>query len=101
MWYASLQAAGISRGVVSIIPKALFLLLTCLACIAIGFVLPMAPVVSTVIGSAFWAGLLASAGAIAGMYVSDAFLARLDAREAGAAAAAEPGQSAEKTRRQV
>ena len=44
----------------------------------------MAPVISAVIGSAFWAGLLATAGALAGMGLSDAILTRLEARESGA-----------------
>ena len=45
----------------------------------------MAPVINAVIGSAFWAGLLATAGALAGMGLSDAMLARLEARQSGAA----------------
>jgi hypothetical protein len=57
--------------------------LTCLACIAIGFFLPMVPVVSALIGSAFWAGLLATLGALAGMGLSDELLSRLEARESG------------------
>ena len=57
------------------------LLLTCLACIAIGFFLPMAPIVRDYIGSAVFAGSLASAGAIAGMYVADAILAWIEPRE--------------------
>jgi hypothetical protein len=61
------------------------LILTCLACIAIGFFLPMAPVINALIGSAFWAGLLATAGSLAGMGLSDAILARLEARESGVA----------------
>jgi hypothetical protein len=48
----------------------------------------MAPVISAVIGSAFWAGLLASAGALAGMGLSDALLTRIETRESGAAPAA-------------
>jgi hypothetical protein len=39
------------------------------------------PVVSALIGSAFWAGLLATLGALAGMGLSDALLGRLEARE--------------------
>ena len=74
-----------SRGGVNVVAKAVFLILTCLACIAIGFFLPMVPVISAVIGSAFWAGLLATAGALAGMGLSDAILARLETRESGAA----------------
>jgi uncharacterized membrane protein YoaK (UPF0700 family) len=75
----------VSRGGVDVVPKAVFLILTCLACIAIGFFLPMAPVINAVIGSAFWAGLLATAGALAGMGLSDAMLERLEARQSGAA----------------
>ena len=71
---------------VNVVAKAALLILTCLACIAIGFFLPMAPVISAVIGSAFWAGLLATAGALAGMGLSDAILTRLEARESGVAA---------------
>ena len=70
-----------SRGGVDVVAKAAFLILTCLACIAIGFFLPVVPVVSALIGSAFWAGLLATLGALAGMGLSDALLGRLEARE--------------------
>jgi hypothetical protein len=71
----------VSRGAAGIIAKAAFLILTCLGCVAIGFFLPMVPVISSVIGSAFWAGLLATAGSLAGMGLSDAILSRLEARE--------------------
>ena len=74
-----------SRGGINVVAKAVFLILTCLACIAIGFFLPMAPVINAVIGSAFWVGLLATAGALAGMGLSDAMLARLEGRQSGAA----------------
>jgi hypothetical protein len=84
----------VSRGGVDVVAKAVFLILTCLACIAIGFFLPMAPVISALIGSAFWAGLLATGGALAGMGLSDALLARLETRDSSAASAAAP----EKTR---
>jgi hypothetical protein len=77
-----------SRGGVDVAAKAAFLILTCLACIAIGFFLPMAPVLSALIGSAFWAGLLATAGSLAGMSLSEALLARLDTRESSAASGA-------------
>ena len=60
--------------------KAAFLILTCLACIVIGFFLPKAPVIDALIGTAFWAGALATAGALVGMALSDAILARLAAR---------------------
>ena len=70
---------------VNIIARAIFLILTCLACIAIGFFLPLAPGLSSLIGEAFWAGLLATAGSLVGMGLSDAILARLEARESGAA----------------
>ena len=87
-----------SRGVVNIAAKAVLLILTCLACIAIGFFLPMAPVLRNFIGRAVYAGSLASAGAIAGMYVTDAILARLEPREPDAGAPAAPSQASEKTR---
>ena len=86
LWYGSLRAAQISRGVVNIAAKAVLLILTCLACIAIGFFLPMAPVLRNFIGSAVYAGSLASAGAIAGMYVADAILARIEPPELDARA---------------
>ncbi len=82
-----------SRGGVDVVAKAAFLILTCLACIAIGFFLPMAPGISALIGSAFWAGLLATGGALAGMGLSDALLARLGTGASGASTA-----SHEKTR---
>jgi uncharacterized membrane protein YoaK (UPF0700 family) len=85
LWYASLRIAAISHGGVDVVAKAVFLILTCLACIAIGFVLPMAPVINALIGSAFWAGLLATAGALAGMSLSDALLTRFTAGASGIA----------------
>jgi len=80
-----------------VVARAALLILTCLACIAIGFFLPMVPVISALIGSALWAGLLATAGALAGMGLSDAILTRLEARENGAPAGAAP-TAHEKTR---
>ena len=68
-------------GGVNVVARAVFLILTCVACIAIGFFLPMVPVISALIGAAFWAGLLATAGALAGMGLSDALLTRLETRE--------------------
>jgi heme A synthase len=94
LWYASLRAAAVSRGAISVVAKGAFLLLTSLACIAIGFLLPAVPVVSAIIGSAFWAGLLATAGAFAGMGLSDVILTRLETRQARAA----PTTPGEKTR---
>lgn len=70
-----------THGAVNVVAKSAFLILTCLACIAIGFFLPMVPVISALIGSAFWAGLLAAGGALVGMGLSDALLARLETRE--------------------
>ena len=89
--------AASSRAVVNVAAKALFLILTCLACIVIGFLLPMVPGSSAVIGSAFWAGLLASAGALAGMAVSDAILARIELRAAATPASARLTKAGEKT----
>jgi len=83
-----------SRGGVDVVAKAAFLILTCLACLAIGFFLPMAPVISALIGSAFWAGLLATVGALVGMSLSDGLLARLETGASGIAPMAAP----EKTR---
>jgi hypothetical protein len=45
----------------------------------------MVPIISALIGSAFWAGLLATAGALAGMALSDALLTRLETGESGVA----------------
>jgi len=78
--------------VVNIIARAVFLILTCLACIAIGFFLPMAPGLRSLIGGAFWAGLLATAGSLVGMGLSDAILARLEARRSDEAAGALAGR---------
>jgi uncharacterized membrane protein YoaK (UPF0700 family) len=97
LWYASLRAAAATRDAVNVLAKAALLILTCLACIAIGFFLPMVPVISALIGSALWAGLLATVGALAGMGLSDAILTRLEARESGAPAGAAP-TAHEKTR---
>ena len=94
LWYASLRAAAVTRGGVNVVARAVFLILTCVACIAIGFFLPMVPVISALIGSAFWAGLLATAGALAGMGLSDALLTRLETHESGVA----PTAAHEKTR---
>jgi len=101
LWYASLRTARASRGAVNVGAKALFLILTCLACIVIGFLVPMVPGVSAIIGSAFWAGLLASGGALAGMAVSDAILVRIEPNEAGASASPKPTEAGEKTRPRV
>ena len=90
LWYASFRTVAVSRGAVNLIAKAVFLILTCLACIAIGFFLPTVPVVSAVLGSAFWAGALATAGALAGMALSDAILARLETRHSDASAGDAP-----------
>jgi CHASE2 domain-containing sensor protein len=87
LWYASLRAAAKTRGAVKVLARAAFLILTSLACIVIGFFLPLAPVVNSLIGSAFWAGLLATAGALAGMGQSDELLGRLETSEAGSASA--------------
>jgi hypothetical protein len=95
-----LRAAEVS-GVLGVPGKALFLLLTCLGAILIGFFLPMAPILRDFIGSAIFAGSLASAGAILGMYVADAILARLEARESGERTPAEAKQADEKTRRRI
>jgi hypothetical protein len=91
----------VSRGVAGVASKAVFLLLTCLGTILIGFFLPLAPGLRDFIGSAVYAGSLASAGAIIGMYIVDAILARLEAREPGERRPAEPRQADEKTRRRV
>jgi hypothetical protein len=95
LWYGSLRAAKVA-GVAGVAATAVFLLLTCLATILIGFFLPLTPVLRDFIGSAVFAGSLASAGAIIGMYAADAILARLEARESG-----EPMPADEKTRRPV
>jgi hypothetical protein len=87
-----------SHGAINVFAKAVFLILTCLACIAIGFFLPMVPVISAVIGSAFWAGVLATAGALVGMGLTDAILLRLEARQSVAAAGVPPTAAHEKTR---
>ncbi|HEY1781291.1 MAG TPA: hypothetical protein VGG79_12840 [Roseiarcus sp.] len=81
LWYASFRTVAASSGAINVIAKAVFLILTCLACVAIGFFLPKVPVISSVIGGAFWAGLLATGGSLVGMGLSDAILARLEARE--------------------
>jgi hypothetical protein len=96
-----LRIAVASRGVVDVAAKAVFLILTCLACVAIGFLLPMAPVINAVIGSAFWAGLLASGGALTGMAVSDAILTRIEPQEVGAPASAGPREPGEQTRPRI
>ena len=81
LWYASFRAVAASRGAANVVAKAVFLVLTCLACVAIGFLVPMVPVIHSLIGGALWAGLLATAGSLVGMGLSDAILARLEARE--------------------
>ncbi len=85
-----------TRGVVSVVVKAAFLILTCLGCIAIGFFLPAIPVISALIGTAFWAGLLSTAGALVGVGLSDALLSRVEMHESDAAISAN-----EKTRPRV
>jgi hypothetical protein len=73
----------VTRGGVNVVARAAFLILTCLACTAIGFFLPMVPVISALIGNAFWAGLLATVGALAGMGLSDGLLDRVETRDSG------------------
>jgi hypothetical protein len=90
-----------SRGVAGVAAKAVFLLLTCLGSILIGFFLPLTPILRGFIGSAVFAGSLASAGTIIGMYVADAILARLEARESGELKPAAPRQGDETTQRRV
>ncbi|HEY6518051.1 MAG TPA: hypothetical protein VIZ19_01615 [Roseiarcus sp.] len=94
LWYASLRTAAVTRGAVNVVARAAFLILTCVGCIAIGFFLPMVPVISAVIGNAFWAGLLATVGALAGMGLSDDLLNRVETRESGVT----PTAAHEKTR---
>jgi hypothetical protein len=101
VWYASLRTVAASRGAVNVAAKAVFLTLTCLACIVTGFLLPMVPGASAVVGGAFWAGLLASGGALAGMAVSDAILVRIEQHEAGASASPGRTEAGEKTRPRV
>jgi hypothetical protein len=101
LWCASLRTAGASRGAVNVAAKAVFLILTCLGCIVIGFLLPMVPGLSAVIGSAFWAGLLATGGALVGMALSDAILARIEPRETAPPASAIRTEPGEKARRRV
>ena len=98
LWYASLRAAGASNAVVNVAGRALFRSLTCLACIMTGFLLPMAPGLRTLIGAAFWVGLLASAGALAGMAVSDAILTRIEPQEACGPISTGPFAAGGKTR---
>jgi hypothetical protein len=97
LWYGSLRIVVASRGGLDVVAKAAFLILTSLGCIAIGFFLPMLPIMSALIGSAFWAALLATAGSLAGMSLSDALIARFESGPSGVAPRAEP----EKTRRPV
>jgi hypothetical protein len=77
----------VTRDGVNVVARAAFLIVTCVACIGVGFFLPMAPVISALIGSAFWAALLATAGALAGMGLSDTLLTRLETSESGDAPA--------------
>jgi hypothetical protein len=90
LWYGSLRIAATTRGGVDVVAKAAFLILTSLACIAIGFFLPMVPVISALIGGAFWAGLLATVGSLAGMSLSDALLARFETGASGVIPLAAP-----------
>lgn len=94
LWYASLRTAAATRGGVKVVARAAFVILTCLACIAIGFFLPMVPVINALIGNAFWAGLLATVGALAGMGLSDDLLDRVETGESGVT----PSAAHEKTR---
>ena len=100
LWYASLRFAAARRAAINVGAKAVFLILTCLACALIGFLLPLIPGLSAIIGSAFWAGLLASGGALAGMALSDAILARIE-RDEDAPASLAPAKTGEKTEPRV
>ncbi len=94
----SLRAVAVSRGAINVFAKAVFLVLSCLACIAVGFFLPTVPGIRAVIGVAFWAGVLATAGALVGMALADAILLHLEARQSDAPAGAPPTAAHEKTR---
>jgi len=83
---------------VNVAARSIFLILTCFASILIGFFLPLIPGVGAGIGSAFWAGLLASGGALAGMAIADAILARIEPHKTGASASLPPVEAGEKTR---
>jgi hypothetical protein len=85
LWYAALRVAAKSGGGINVLARAAFLILTSLACIVIGFLLPLAPVINALIGSAFWAGLLATLGALTGMGLSDELLTRLETSESDSA----------------
>ena len=97
LWFVSFRTIVVSRGAANVIAKAIFLILTCLACITIGFFLPIVPVISAILGSALWAGLLATAGALVGMALSDAVLARLETRQSDTSAS-DAGRGDEKMR---
>ena len=97
LWFVSFRTIVVSRGAANVIAKAIFLILTCLACITIGFFLPIVPVISAILGSALWAGLLATAGALVGMALSDAVLARLETRQSDMSAG-DAGRGDEKMR---
>jgi hypothetical protein len=98
LWYASLRIVAASRGAINVAAKAVFLVLTCLACIAISFLLPLVPGLSVAIGRASWAGSLASAGALAGMAASDAILTRIALRETVGASLSRLAEAGEETR---
>ena len=65
-----------------IVPKAIFLVATCVGLALIGFLLPAAPPLRAYVGQAVFAGAFASVGAIIGMYVADAIFADIDAQHA-------------------
>jgi hypothetical protein len=64
--------------------------MTCLTCIAVGFFLRMVPVISALIGAAFWARLLAPAGALDGMTLSGGLLAGFETGPSGIVPMAAP-----------
>ena len=61
----------------------------------------MVPGLSAVIGSAFWAGLLATGGALADMALSDAILARIEPKKAAAPPSARRTDEGKKMRPRV
>jgi len=63
---------------IRILAQAATVILATLAGALIGFLIPLAPVADRFIGTAFWAGILATLGAIGGMSLAESVMARLD-----------------------
>jgi hypothetical protein len=75
---AAAWLASRSGGLVRILAQLAAVVFASLAGAFLGLLIPLAPLVREAIGEAFWAGLLATLGTIAGMSLAETLMAKLD-----------------------